>query len=105
MARSKRADRARRPASLRVVYKTRCTNPGCGHAWNVTVTRDDLSALASKLVCPGCSRSGGQLRSEGRLTANSRTAYYRASLVFPTLDSLRGDLEDALEAVAAGSRR
>lgn len=105
MARRNKADSARRPASMRAVYKTNCTNPGCGHSWNITVTRDDLSALASKLACPGCSRGGGQLRSEGRLKATSRTSYYRASLVFPTLDGITGKLKDALAAAGRANPR
>ena len=87
---------------MRVVYKTACANPGCGHSWNITVTREDLTALASKLACPGCSRGGGQLRSEGRLTANSRTAYYRATLVFPAAKRSIDDVEEALEAAGGG---
>ena len=66
-----------------MVYRTVCSNQGCGYSWNITVTRTDLSALASKLGCPRCSRRGGQLRTDRRLSSNSRTTYYRATLVFP----------------------
>jgi hypothetical protein len=83
---TKRNASADRPGFLRVVYRTRCGNLGCGHSWDITVTAKDLSPLSARLGCPRCSRRGGRLRAERRLRSNSRTTYYQATLMFPAVE-------------------
>jgi len=50
-----------------IVYSTICQNPGCGFKFDLKVTPENASLLSGSMCCPHCKRSGGQLKSRGRI--------------------------------------
>lgn len=62
-----------------IIYRTICENAGCGHKFDVSITPENASILGGSMICPKCRRSGGMLRSRGRITEK----LFAARLVFP----------------------
>ena len=52
-----------------MIYRTVCENPGCGHAFDLSITRSNLGVLSSRMACPRCHRPGGALKRDQRIGA------------------------------------
>lgn len=61
-----------------IVYRTICRNPGCGFKFDLRITPENASLLGSSMPCPRCKRHGGQLKSQGRVSAR----VFAAKLLF-----------------------
>jgi hypothetical protein len=69
----------------KVIYRTVCQNPGCGHAFDLSITRSNLGVLSSRMACPGCHRPGGVLKCEQRLAQG----IFLSRLMFHRIESYR----------------